>query len=68
MCPLTLAPTGWHLVFPKEMLEVAHDFCRVGGGAGAWQRVAMNARSPYHDQDVFAPGTQLRYYVQHESQ
>ncbi|MBD2717202.1 MULTISPECIES: hypothetical protein [Hymenobacter] len=65
---LTLTPTGRHLAFSKEMLEVAHVFRRVGGEAGPWQRVAVNARSPYHDQDAFAPGTQLEYYVQHESQ
>jgi hypothetical protein len=40
----------------------------VGGEAGPWQRVAVNTRSPYLDTDVFAPGTKLEYYVQHETQ
>jgi hypothetical protein len=30
---LTLEPTGRHLAFSKELLEVAHVFRRVGGGA-----------------------------------
>jgi hypothetical protein len=50
------------------MLEVAHVFRRVGGEAAPWQRVAVNARSPYLDTDAFAPGTLLEYYVQHETQ
>jgi hypothetical protein len=65
---LTLTPTGRNLAFAKEMLEVAHVFRRVGGEAGPWQRVAVNARSPYLDTDAFAPGTLLEYYVQHETQ
>ena len=65
---LTLTPEGRHLAFSKEMLEVAHIFRRVGGEAGPWQRVAINTRSPYLDTDVFAPGTSLEYYVQHETQ
>ena len=65
---LTLMPEGRHLSFSKELLEVAHIFRRVGGEAGPWQRVAVNTRSPYLDTDVFAPGTQLEYYVQHETQ
>ncbi|GAB2845075.1 hypothetical protein [Hymenobacter ruber] len=65
---LTLTPTGRHLAFSKEMLEVAHVFRRVGGETSSWQRVAVNARSPYLDADTFAPGTLLEYYVQHETQ
>ena len=65
---LTLTPTGRHVAFSKEMLELAHIFRRVGGESGPWQRVAVNARSPYLDTDVFAPGTRLEYYVQHETQ
>jgi hypothetical protein len=65
---LTLTPEGRHLAFSKELLEVAHIFRRVGGEAGPWQRVAVNTRSPYLDTDVFAPGTKLEYYVQHETQ
>lgn len=65
---LTLIPTGRHLAFSKEMLEVAHIFRRVGGDASPWQRLAVNARSPYVDTDAFAPGTVLEYYVQHETQ
>ncbi|MCA8833286.1 hypothetical protein [Hymenobacter pini] len=65
---LTLTEEGRHLAFSKEVLEVAHVFRRVGGAAGPWQRVAVNTRSPYLDTDVFAPGTQLEYYVQHETQ
>lgn len=65
---LTLTPEGRQLAFSKELLEVAHVFRRVGGEAGPWQRVAVNTRSPYLDTDVFAPGTQLEYYVQHETQ
>lgn len=61
-------PEGRHLAFSKELLEVAHIFRRVGGEAGPWQRVAVNTRSPYLDTDVFAPGTKLEYYVQHETQ
>ncbi|GAB3655637.1 hypothetical protein GCM10027594_28700 [Hymenobacter agri] len=29
--------------------------------------MAVNARSPYIDADVFAPDTQLDYYVLHET-
>ena len=65
---LTLVPTGRPLAFSKEMLKVAHVFRRVGGEAAPWQRVAVNARSPYLDTDAFAPGTLLEYYVQHETQ
>lgn len=65
---LTLDPTGRHLVFSKKMLEVAHVFRRVGGEASPWQRLAVNARSPFLDSDTFAPGTLLEYYVQHETQ
>ncbi|RSK45454.1 hypothetical protein [Hymenobacter rigui] len=65
---LTLTPEGRHLAFSKDLLEVAHIFRRVGGEASPWQRVAVNARSPYLDADVFAPGTHLEYYVQHETQ
>lgn len=65
---LTLTPEGRHLAFTKEMLELAHIFRRTGGEGSPWQRVAVNARSPYLDTDVFAPGTQLEYYVQHETQ
>lgn len=65
---LTLTPEGRHLAFSKELLEVAHVFRRVGGAAGPWQQVAVNTHSPYLDTDVFAPGTQLEYYVQHETQ
>lgn len=65
---LVLTPEGRHLTFSKELLEVAHIFRRVGGETGPWQRVAVNTRSPYLDADVFAPGTKLEYYVQHETQ
>jgi hypothetical protein len=65
---LTLTPTGRHLAFSKDLLEVAHVFRRVGGEAAPWLRVAVNARSPFSDDEVFAPGTLLEYYVQHETQ
>ena len=65
---LTLEPTGRRITFSKEMLEVAHLFRRVGGETAPWQRVAVNARSPYLDTDAFAPGTSLEYFVQHETQ
>lgn len=65
---LTLEPTGRRIAFSKEMLEVAHLFRRVGGEASPWTRLAVNTRSPYLDTDAFAPGTQLEYYVQHETQ
>ena len=65
---LTLTPAGRHLAFSKELLEVAHIFRRVGGEAAPWTRLAVNTRSPYLDADVFAPGTQLDYYIQHETQ
>ena len=65
---LTLEPAGRRIAFSKEMLEVAHLFRRVGGDAAPWQRLAVNTRSPYLDTDAFAPGTQLEYYVQHETQ
>ncbi|MDO7848593.1 hypothetical protein Q5H92_19665 [Hymenobacter sp. M29] len=65
---LTLEPTGRHLAFSKELLDVAHVFRRVGGEASPWQRMAVNARSPFLDTDTFAPGTLLEYYVQHETQ
>lgn len=65
---LALELAGRHLAFSKELLEVAHVFRRVGGEASAWQRVAVNARSPFIDTNTFAPGTRLEYYVQHETQ
>ncbi|MBO0360520.1 hypothetical protein J0X19_21340 [Hymenobacter sp. BT186] len=65
---LTLEPTGRHIAFSKDLLEVAHVFRRVGGEVSSWQRVAVNARSPFLDTDSFAPGTLLEYYVQHETQ
>jgi len=65
---LTLKPTGRLVAFSKEMLEVAHVFRRVGSETSAWQRLAVNARSPFLDADAFAPGTLLEYYVQHETQ
>ncbi len=46
----------------------AHVFRRVGGEGNPWTRLAVYARSPYFDTDTFAPGTQLEYYVQHETQ
>lgn len=60
---LTLSAEGRHLAFGEELQEVAHVFRRVGGTASPWTRLAVNARSPYVDADVFAPGTQLDYYV-----
>ena len=65
---LTLLPAGRHIAFSKDLLEVAHVFRRVGGEAGRWLRVALHYRSPYLDTQVFAPGTLLEYYVQHETQ
>ena len=65
---LTMEPAGRRITFSKEMLEVAHLFRRVGGEASAWQRLAVNNRSPYLDTDAFSPGTLLEYYVQHETQ
>lgn len=65
---LTLVPAGRQLTFSKAPLEVAHVFRRVGGEAGRWLRVALHYRSPYLDTQVFAPGTLLEYYVQHETQ
>lgn len=65
---LTLTHEGRRLTFSKELLEVAHIFRRVGGDAGPWQRVAVNARSPYLDTDVFAPGTRLEYYALYATQ
>lgn len=65
---LTISPAGRHLAFSKELLGMAHVFRRVGGEAGRWLRVAVNYHSPYIDTDAFAPGTQLEYYVQHETQ
>ena len=65
---MTLVPAESHLAFSKDLLEVAHVFRRVGGEASSWQRVATNTRSPFLDADVFAPGTLLEYYVQHETQ
>ena len=43
-------------------------FRRVGGEAAPRQHVAVNARSPFSDEETFAPGTLLEYYVQHETQ
>ncbi len=65
---LTLTPAGRQVAFSKELLEVAHVFRRVGGETGRWLRVVVNYHSPYLDTDVFAPGTVLEYYVQHETQ
>lgn len=67
---LSLEPNGRHIDFSKEMPEVAHLFRRVGSEAAPWQRLAVNTRSPYldTDTDTFAPGTQLEYYLQHETQ
>ena len=60
---LTSLPTGRQSVFTETSQPVAHVFRRVGGAAGPWQCLAVNARSPYLDTDVFAPGTALEYYV-----
>ena len=65
---LTLGPAGRYVSFSKELLEVAHVFRRVGGDSSTWQRMAVNARSPYLDTNTFVPGTLLEYYVQHETQ
>ncbi|MFD1470257.1 hypothetical protein ACFQ48_18670 [Hymenobacter caeli] len=65
---LTLSASGRHLAFSKELLDVAHVFRRVGGEGKPWVRLAVYARSPYFDTDAFAPGTQLEYYVQHDTQ
>ncbi len=61
---ITVLPAGRHLVFSKELSEVAHIFRRVGGAAGTWARLVANARSPHLDAEDFALGTGLEYYVQ----
>lgn len=60
-----LAPvaTGRRLTFAAQPGERAHVFRRVGGAAGPWHRVAVHARCPFVDEDVFAPGTFVEYYV-----
>ena len=65
---LTLEPAGRRIAFSKELLEVAHLFRRVGGETSSWTCLAVNTRSPYLDTDTFAAGTQLEYFVQHETQ
>ena len=64
---LTTSPEGRHLAFGEERRVVGHIFRRAGGATSPWMRLAVNARSPYTDADVFAPGTQLDYYVLHET-
>ena len=65
---LTLTPAGRRLAFSKEMLEKVHVYRRVVGEEAAWERVAVNARSPFVDTHEFAPGTTLEYHVQHFNQ
>lgn len=58
---LTLVATGRQLAFADH--ERCHIFRRVGGTAAPWQRVAVNARAPFTDEDVLAPGTIVEYYL-----
>ncbi|UOQ75181.1 hypothetical protein [Hymenobacter cellulosilyticus] len=60
---LTLVATGRRLAFASHAYERAHIFRRVGRSAGPWHRVAVNARSPFLDEDVLAPGTVVEYYI-----
>ena len=60
---LTPVATGRRIAFARHPGERAHLFRRVGGPAGPWHRVAVNARCPFVDEDVLAPGTFVEYYV-----
>lgn len=60
---LVLVATGRRLTFAAQPGERAHILRRVGGVAGPWHRVAVNARCPFVDEDVLAPGTFVEYYV-----
>ncbi|SFQ83460.1 hypothetical protein [Hymenobacter arizonensis] len=60
---LARVATGRRLTFAAQPGERAHVFRRVGGAAGPWHRVAVNARCPFLDEDVLAPGTFVEYYV-----
>lgn len=67
-CELALLRAGRRLSFGRHGTERAHIFRRVGGEKAPWQRVAVNAPSPFLDEDVFAPGTVLEYYVHVQAQ
>jgi len=67
-CELTLLLSSRRLSFRSNGTERAHIFRRVGGEQAPWQRVAVNTRSPFLDEDVFAPGTFLEYYVHVQAQ
>jgi hypothetical protein len=54
---------GRRLAFADQPGERAHIFRRVGGAAGPWHRLAVNAGSPFVDADVLAPGTFVEYYL-----
>jgi hypothetical protein len=60
---LTLVATGRQLTFATQPDERAHIFRRVGGETAPWQRVAVNARSPFVDEDVLALGSAVEYYL-----
>ena len=62
-CALTLLLASRCLRFGSNDTERAHIFRRVGGENAPWQRLVVNACSPFLDEDVFAPGTLLEYYV-----
>jgi len=65
---LVLLAPGRRLTFAVEPSDRAHIFRRVGGSSGPWHRVAVYARSPFLDEDVFAPGTFLEYYLHVQAQ
>jgi hypothetical protein len=65
---VTLSLTGRRVTFTKDPLEKVHVYRRVPSRSLAWELVALDARSPFLDRDLFPPGTTLEYHVQHLTQ
>ena len=62
---LDVVPRGRTLTVANEASGILHVFRRANGYP--WTRVAVNAASPYLDEDAFAPGTLVEYYVEQHS-
>ena len=60
---LVLVATGRWLRFAARPSGPAHIFRRVGGAAGPWYRVAVQAQCSFVDEYALAPSTRVEYYV-----
>ncbi|MCC3160558.1 hypothetical protein LJ737_25195 [Hymenobacter sp. 15J16-1T3B] len=50
------------LAFPHDATSIVHVFRRANGAT--WTRIAVNAASPFLDEDAFRPGTLVEYCVE----